>query len=198
MDGRNRNNPAPGEVQSQRPVENVLWYEAILFCNRLSVASGREPAYHIWGVPEWEDYLKWAIYTSSSTAISNVYVDGKANGYRLPTADEWTWAAMGADIQSPGQVNATGAKKYYSGGLMESNTGIENFTWCFFNSSGITHEVGKKLSNELGLFDMTGNVNEWVWGGVFSGKQWTYQGNFALYLVGGVRHYERQVGDSVL
>jgi formylglycine-generating enzyme required for sulfatase activity len=175
-----KDNPAPGEVQSRRPVNNLIWYEAVLFCNRLSIASGREPVYHIWGVSDWEKYLKWAIDTQSNSAESNIFIDEKANGYRLPTTNEWVWAAIGADIQNPGQVNTLGAKKNYSGGPVGSNAGIENFAWCYNNSSFTTHEVGRLLCNELGLFDMTGNVMEWVWKSVIAGGEWGTTGDITI------------------
>ncbi|MDR0473981.1 MAG: formylglycine-generating enzyme family protein [Treponema sp.] len=185
-----KNDAAPGEMQIRRPVESVTWYEAVLFCNRLSIMTGKEAVYQVWSIPDWEDYLTWAISTFPPTAADNIYEDEKADGYRLPTTDEWLWAAMGADIQNPGEVNTTGAKKYYSGGPVESREGIENFAWVNSNSSDITHEVGKKASNELGLFDMTGNVSEWTWGLVRGssspyfynrGQHWGYGGYDPLY-----------------
>jgi formylglycine-generating enzyme required for sulfatase activity len=157
------NNPAPGEIQNRRPVDKVYWHEAILFCNKLSVAAGKEVVYQIWGVSDWEVYLKWAISVKSNVATSNIYIVENANGYRLPTADEWVWAYIGADIQNPGQVNTDGVKKAYAGGPEGSTAGIDNFVWVYPNND-ITHEVGKKYPNELNLYDMTGNVSEWVWG----------------------------------
>jgi formylglycine-generating enzyme required for sulfatase activity len=173
-------NPAPGEVQSRRPVENLCWYETVLFCNRLSTATGREPVYSAWGILDFEEYIRWAIDTKSDSAESNIYIDEKANGYRMPTVDEWAWAAIGADVQNPGQVNAIGIRKHYSGGPIGSDVGIENFVWCLYNSSDITHEVGQKVCNELGLFDMSGNVSEWVWGSSFAGCSWANTGNFPI------------------
>jgi formylglycine-generating enzyme required for sulfatase activity len=171
MDGENpsfyRDNPVAGEIQDLRPVENVTLYETILFCNRLSIATGREPVYYVWGTSDWETYLRWATSNKSIIAASNIYIDDKANGYRLPTVDEWTWAAIGADVQNPGQVNTAGVKKYYSGGTIEVAAGREDFAWVYSNSSGVTHEVAKKQCNELGLFDMTGNIHEWAWGKPF-------------------------------
>lgn len=67
--------------------------------------------------------------------------------YRLPTEAEWEFAAKGG---------------IYSKGYRYS--GSDNFmdvAWCEQNSESSTHEVGTKVSNELGLFDMSGNVNEW-------------------------------------
>ena len=163
-----KDSPAPGERQNQRPVGNVTFYEAILFCNNLSILSGREPVYQIWGVPQWETYLRWAISSKSSTAVSNIYINENANGYRLPSHDEWVWVAMGADIDKPGQINTSGVKKYYSGGPVGSSIGIDNYVWVhIYPDTWILHEVGKKQSNELGIYDMTGNSNEWAWGCVF-------------------------------
>ena len=67
--------------------------------------------------------------------------------FRLPTEAEWEFAARGGN-------KSLGYK--YAGG----NT-IGDVTWCFSNSSSKTHAVAQKLPNELGLYDMSGNVYEW-------------------------------------
>jgi formylglycine-generating enzyme required for sulfatase activity len=176
-----KDNPAPGEIQSKRPVESISWYEAVRFCNCLSVVSGREPVYKAWGVDDMDSYLKWAFSTQSATAMSNIYADENASGYRLPSKEEWMWAAIGTDRKSPGQVNTTGANKHYSGGPEGTNDGIGNYSWCDYNSSNITHEVGLKLGNELGIFDMTGNVAEWLRDGVQYGSYWATIGSLPFF-----------------
>jgi formylglycine-generating enzyme required for sulfatase activity len=67
--------------------------------------------------------------------------------YRLPTEAEWEYAARGGN-QSKGYK--------YSG----SNT-LGNVAWYDGNSGSVTHSVGQKSPNELGIYDMSGNVREW-------------------------------------
>jgi formylglycine-generating enzyme required for sulfatase activity len=79
---------------------------------------------------------------------------------------EWMWAAMGA---TEGGSPNTGYNKGYAGATGSSQTSIGQYAWYYSNntstgnSAGKTHQIGKKLPNELGLFDMTGNVLEWCW-----------------------------------
>jgi formylglycine-generating enzyme len=154
-------NPSYFTGDLQRPVEQVSWFNAIEYCNRLSMMEGLTPAYSYstYGTNPDDWPSGW---NTSNANHTNVSFNWSANGYRLPTEMQREYAARGGvPAQNAGTFNDTYA------GTNVAGTGpgqLGDYAWYDANNtpSG-THPVGTKLPNELGVYDMSGNVWNWVW-----------------------------------
>jgi formylglycine-generating enzyme required for sulfatase activity len=132
------NGSYPDGIGTNMPVSTVSWYDVIKWLNARSQKEGRTPVYYT-------DSSRNVVYKTGRIDLENDMVDWSANGYRLPTEAEWEWAARGG----------TAARPYYWG---------DNLTPADANYHlGGAVTVGLYPPNRYGLYDMAGNLYEWVW-----------------------------------
>ncbi len=135
-------------VGENLPVENISWLDAVSYCNARSQQEGLTPAYEVEG-----ETVTW---------------NRAANGYRLPTEAEWEYACRAGTVTPFNTETSISAEKsnywgsypyliednYFSQGNLETKPGI-------YRES--TVEVDSFAPNAWGLYNMHGNVGEWVW-----------------------------------
>jgi uncharacterized repeat protein (TIGR02543 family) len=159
--------PVPPETSTEnRPVERVSWYRTLVFCNRLSMDEGLEPAYRIngstdpsaWGdVPVGDREAPW----------DAVQIVAGSTGYRLPTEAQWEYACRAGTVAAfnwgADYINDTQAN--YNASIIDANN------LSVGTRLGRTTGVGSYAPNAWGLYDMHGNVLElcWDWYGSYSG-----------------------------
>ncbi len=146
------------------PVEMVNWYEALQYANALSEKYGLASCYVLEnctgtigeGCEEADDSCNESIYSCASVSLNNISKPQDCEGYRLPTESEWEYAARSGSNTA-----------FYNGDITVTDCTLDNnlneIAWYCGNADSLPHPIKEKISNSWGLFDMSGNVYNWVW-----------------------------------
>lgn len=124
------------------PALLVSWYDAVLYCNWLSIKENRKPAYRSIGK------VKILNGENKEMEVDDWELNEGSDGYRLPTELEWSYGML-------------------AGSQIGVRYGIDDLlfaAYCQMYPSTLPSMCGRKLPNPLGLHDMPGNVSEWCWG----------------------------------
>ena len=158
-------NPSFHASCDQCPVERVNWYEAVAFANAMSRRDGLPECYRLsrcQGIPGSGCGSTSCTGDFSCSVMVNMVHETPYGcpGYRLPTEAEWELLAKGGGGQ------AFYPTQGHDGAITDEECDdpyLERIGWYCGNAGGVSHEVAGKTATDDGLYDMAGNVREWVW-----------------------------------
>ena len=163
---------------SARPAEQVSWYAAIAFANKLSIMKGRTPVYSIPGIDSlnldngavaiagWRNLRLAQIPTANNATWNAVTQNLDVNGFRLLTEAEWEFAARGG-VRRFYYQDVNGLDRFFANSNNSADIWRHNMSGPHIQSV-MTSPPGSSangggIPNALGLYDMSGLVSEWVW-----------------------------------
>lgn len=161
------------DKKTGEPVVNISRNDAIVWCNAKSEKEGKIPYY----LNTEGEVIKDALSSSCTSPNLNLQSDG----YRLPTQEEWEFAARGG-------IAAFYSTQYPISGVQDYNSGCWNYPYtltdslenlseyCLYNENLYTQKTGSLKANGMGLSDMCGNAGEWTD---------STKGNEEFYVLGG-------------
>ena len=144
----------PDGCAADHPVHSVSWYDVVKWCNAKSEQEGLTPVYSYKPALSY----KGRTYKTGEPDHTRIIQNLTASGYRLPLEAEWEFAARGGNLTN-GYTYA-GSNDPDPVGWHNDNSGGAA---CDLWSGNGTWPVAQKAPNELGLYDMSGNVSEWCW-----------------------------------